>query len=381
MALNISGAAAIMRGVVYNGVPFEMNVQDLPVPTIGNETDAIVRITTSAICGSDLHIYRGVAGGTPPWIVGHEAIGYISEIGSAVSSLSVGDYVVIPDTANHGHLEMEPETMEYFGNGQAGLPEGLQAEYTRVRFADSNLIPIPLTANTTNHTIEQDYVTIADIWGTAWTALDFSGFSAGDSVAVFGAGPVGLLVAYTALLRGASTVYSVDHVPSRLDRAASIGAVPVNFVESDPVAQILAHEPAGVARSVDAVGMEALGADLEHREDAVIANAVAVTRYGGGIGVVGAYTAQPDSPGAPLGGTISPNITFPLSDFFGKALRLGAGAVDPKLVAPELVSLIASGKAHPGAVIRGAEIGVEEAPEYYERFARQDLLKVYIHFD
>lgn len=133
MALNISGAAAIMRGVVYNGVPFEMNVQDLPFPTIGNETDAIVRITTSAICGSDLHIYRGVAGGTPPWIVGHEAIGYISEIGSAVSSLSVGDYVVIPDTANHGHLEMEPETMEYFGNGQAGLPEGLQGKNSSTR--------------------------------------------------------------------------------------------------------------------------------------------------------------------------------------------------------------------------------------------------------
>lgn len=128
MALNISGAAAIMRGVVYNGVPFEMNVQDLPVPTIGNETDAVVRITTSAICGSDLHVYRGVSGGTPPWIVGHEAIGYVSEIGSAVSSLSVGDYVVIPDTVNHGHLEMEPGATEYFGNGQAGLPEGLQGK-------------------------------------------------------------------------------------------------------------------------------------------------------------------------------------------------------------------------------------------------------------
>ncbi|KAF9636186.1 putative alcohol dehydrogenase protein [Lasiodiplodia theobromae] len=381
MALNISGAAAIMRGVVYNGVPFEMNVQDLPVPTIGNETGAVVRITTSAICGSDLHVYRGVSGGTPPWIVGHEAIGYVSEIGSAVSSLSVGDYVVIPDTVNHGHLEMEPGATEFFGNGQDGLPEGLQAEYTRVPFADSNLIPIPLTANTTNHTIEQDYVTVADIWATAWTALDYSGFTPGDSVAVFGAGPVGLLAAYSALLRGASAVYSVDHVQERLDRAASIGAVPINFVDSDPVAQILGHEPAGVARSVDAVGMEALGADLEHREDAVITNAVAVTRYGGGIGVVGVYIAQPDSPGAPRGGTISPNITFPLSDFFSKALRLGSGPVDPKRVAPELVSLIASGKAHPGAVIRDAEISVEEAPEYYERFNRQELLKVFIHFD
>lgn len=116
-----------MRGVVYAGVPFEMTVQDLSMPTIGNETDAIVKITTSAICGSDLHVYRGVSGGTPPWNMGHEAIGYISEIGSAVSSLSVGDYVIIPDTVGHGQLELEPTELEFFGNG-AALSGGLQCK-------------------------------------------------------------------------------------------------------------------------------------------------------------------------------------------------------------------------------------------------------------
>lgn len=121
----------MMRGVVYSGVPYEMAVMDLPLPTILNETDAIVRITTSAICGSDLHIYRGVSGGTPPWTVGHEAMGYISEIGSAVTSLSVGDYVVIPDTAGHGHLQMEPEGLPFFGYGQE-ISDGLQGEFTRV---------------------------------------------------------------------------------------------------------------------------------------------------------------------------------------------------------------------------------------------------------
>lgn len=103
------GFNATMRGVIYSGVPYEMTVQTRPVPQILNETDAIVRITTSAICGSDLHIYRGVSGGTPPWNMGHEALGYIAEIGSAVSSLTVGDYVIIPDTPSSGHLQMTPE--------------------------------------------------------------------------------------------------------------------------------------------------------------------------------------------------------------------------------------------------------------------------------
>ena len=118
-------ANATMRGVVYSGVPFEMTVQDLPFPQIINQTDAIVRITTSALCGSDLHIYRGYSGGTPPWNVGHEALGYIEELGSAVSSLNVGDYVIISDTPSHGHLTTEESMGDYFGNG-AALSQGLQ---------------------------------------------------------------------------------------------------------------------------------------------------------------------------------------------------------------------------------------------------------------
>ncbi|KAF2190896.1 GroES-like protein [Zopfia rhizophila CBS 207.26] len=373
------GLNATMRGVVYNGVPFEMTVQDLPVPQIINQTDAIVRITTSAICGSDLHIYRGVSGGTPPWNMGHEAMGYIAEIGSVVSSLSVGDYVIIPDTPSRGHLELNPRMGDYFGNGVDALPQGLQSEYARVPFADDSLIPIPLTRNTTNSTIEADYLTISDIWATAWAALDYSQFKAGDSVAVFGTGPVGLLAAYSAILRGASRVYSIDHVEARLERAASIGAIPINFVESDPVAQILAQEPEGVTRSVDCVGMESLNSRLELEEDIVVQQMVAVTRWHGGLGQVGVHLAQPNSPGAPNGATISPNITFPMSGFFGKGLTFQSGPVDPKEHAAELVELIATGKANPG-FISSATIGVEEAPEYYDRFNRVEDIKVYINF-
>lgn len=117
-----------MKAVVYDGVPFQMSVQDIPNPIILDPNDAIVRITLSAICGSDLHVYRGVMGGTPPWTMGHEAVGYICDVGSAVSSLAVGDYVVISDSESNGKLDLRPEPPTYFGNGLPDMLDGLQGQ-------------------------------------------------------------------------------------------------------------------------------------------------------------------------------------------------------------------------------------------------------------
>jgi threonine dehydrogenase-like Zn-dependent dehydrogenase len=128
-----------------------------------------------------------------------------------------------------------------------------QAEYARIPFADNSLVPVPVNAST-NETTLFSYLFITDIFSTAWSGLTWSGFQRGDSVAVFGAGPVGLLAAYSAVLRGASRVYIVDDVQQRLNLGASIGAVPINFNTSDPVEQILALEPMGVRRGVEAVG-------------------------------------------------------------------------------------------------------------------------------
>ncbi|KAJ4175617.1 hypothetical protein NW755_014839, partial [Fusarium falciforme] len=252
-------------------------------------------------------------------------------------------------------------------------------EYARVRLADHSLIPIPLTQETTNSTIEQDYLTLSDVFATGWASLDFAGFQPGDSVAVFGSGPVGLLAAYSALLRGASNVYVVDHIQSRLDRAESIGAIPINFRDEDPVAQILALEPGGVMRSVECVGMEALNSHLEIQGDITVQQMVAVTHYGGGIGHVGVFLAHMDSPGAPLGSSIAPDITFPMSEFWEKSLSLRAGAVDPKQYAPILLDLIESGKAHP-SFISSAVVDIDDVPSYYESFNRGEEVKVFIHF-
>ncbi|KAF4537113.1 alcohol dehydrogenase [Lasiodiplodia theobromae] len=376
--------ASTMRGVVYSGIPYQVNVTDLPIPTLSADTDVIVRLTHAAICGSDLHMYHGVQGGSDaPWVMGHEGIGYISEIGDAVTSLAVGDYVVIPDNLGTGHLDLEPDSgLESYGIGSEELG-GLQAEYARVPHAEMNLIPVPqLSANATNATLERDYLTTSDIFATGWSVLDFAGFEPGDSVAVFGAGPVGLLAAYSAIhLRGASRVYSIDRTPARLARAAALGAIPINFNESDPVAQILEREGAGgVRRAVDCVGMEAVDAQGQLDPAIVMRQMIAVTGAQGGVGQVGVWLAQNATSAAPRAGLIDPDVSFPLSDFFGKGLRFQAGVVNPRERAPELVRLIEAGKASPASQIETAVIGIEEAPEYYRRFDEHEEIKVFIRF-
>ncbi|PVH75387.1 alcohol dehydrogenase [Cadophora sp. DSE1049] len=369
-----------MRGVVWEGKPYEMAVTNLPMPTILNATDAIVRITTSALCGSDLHTYRGFMGTTnPPWTMGHEAVGYVSDLGSEVTTLALGDYVIVPDSIYAPSYHEERPLVGFFGGGTPGL-DGLQAEYARVPFAATNLIPIPVTQNTTNATIEADYLAIADIYPTAWTAVSFSGLQAGDTVAIFGAGPLGLLAASSAMIRGASRVYVVDQVPMRLGRAAALGAIPINFLGSDPVDQIMAFEPAGVTRAIDCVGMDSVNAEGQFQTGLVLTNMIRVAAYQGGLGQIGVYmSGGANTTAAPNGALIPSHIDFPVTEFFTKGLYWGAGIVNPFSVLEELMALIGSGRVKP-SFIGSAYIGIEEAPEYYARFNSHDEVKVYIRF-
>ncbi|KAH7129038.1 hypothetical protein EDB81DRAFT_764187 [Dactylonectria macrodidyma] len=370
---------ATMRALLLTGV-YNITVQDVPVPQLLSPTDAIVRLTTSAICGSDLFAYRGFAPQQPPYVPGHEGIGYVAQVGSAVTALSVGDYVVIPDNLHHGQLQMRQSLPTSYGSGLASPNmSGLQAEYARVPAADANLIPLPIPLNETNPTLEQSFITVGDILATGWTALTWSGFQPGDSVAVFGAGPVGLMAAYSAILRGASRVYSVDHVDHRLEVARSIGAIPINFVKSDPVTQVLEHEPLGVHRAVDCVGMEALNAQLQFEPPIVTQQMINVTNFEGGIGQVGVYNYVPGAPVLQEHPNISPTMDFPISDFWIKALKYQAGIVQPYRIAPDLVNLIASGRVNT-TFITSAVINIEDGPEYYERFNRTEELKVFISF-
>ncbi|KAE8141742.1 hypothetical protein BDV38DRAFT_279089 [Aspergillus pseudotamarii] len=388
MALtNTSAINATMRAVVWQGNAYDVAVVDLPRPTIINQTDVIVRMSRAAICGSDLHIYRGTSGGMPaPFGLGHEGFGYVSDVGSGVDFLKIGDPVIVPFTVDEGHLHTGLTTGLYGAFGNGGDLGGTQAEYLRVPFGDNGLIPVPTlnyTDPSTNDSISllNDYVMLSDIFGTGWTSLDYAGFEAGDTVAVFGAGPVGLMAAYSAILRGASTVYSVDYIPERLQLAESIGAIPINFRDADPVEQILALEPNGVTRSIDAVGYEQVNRNLTVQSDVIIRNMLGVTSTGGGLGTVGVYTRESNNTStAPRASTVNTHVDFSLAQFFYGEFSWGAGPSKPIELAPELLHLITSGKARPGFIVSDV-INIEEAPEAYARFERHNATKFIIAFD
>ncbi|CAG9983061.1 unnamed protein product [Clonostachys byssicola] len=357
-----------MRAIAQLGIAFNVSVIDVPVPKILNGTDVIVKLNATAICGSDLHSYHVDSGSQDlPYLYGHEAIGVVTEIGDAVQYLNVGDYVVIPDNLDNGHFTVEPDTyyapLGFGGPADGSVLPGLQTEFSRVQFADNSLIPIPANSST-NITTLIDYLFISDILSTAWQGVTWSGFAPGDSVAVFGAGPVGLLAAYSAIVRGASQVYIVDHVQSRLDLGVSIGAIPINFGDGDPVEQILALEPEGVRRTVEAVGFEAVDAKGNVDAGLVLRQAVNVTAQRGGIGIVGLYN--------------STLTDFGIGSVFEKGLRVQGGVVLPlQGVAQELVPLVASGKLKPSFIVSSI-ISLEDAPEYYHRFDHHKETKVVI---
>jgi len=395
-----------MRAVVFEGKAFQVVVRDVPKARIIHQTDAVIRITTAAICGSDLHIYHGVLGGSDvPYSLGHEAIGIIEEVGSEVTRFKIGDRVLIPGSPNPDELSVEPELSPNFTaygigdtSGDLGGCQGRQsilnptplietgtvgelmfeyfttAEYVRVPNADASLVEID-----NPELDDKEYLFMSDILATAWAGLDFAGFQAGDTVVVFGAGPVGLMTVYSAFLRGAAKVYAVDHVKRRLDTAASMGAIPIDFTKGEPSSQILEKEPGGVKRCVDCVGEECLNEKLRPQQNYVITQALKCVCYRGGIGVLGVYYAVPSGPGVPRGDTISPEIPFPMTLLWSKGVTIRAGAVPVLDYQEILFQLIKAGRARPGFIVTGV-YNIEDAPKAYERFDKKLETKVLFQF-
>ncbi|KAK7926528.1 alcohol dehydrogenase-like domain-containing protein [Apiospora marii] len=373
-----------MRAVLFEGKPFEMVVRDVPKPKIQMPEDAIIRVTASAICGTDLHTYHGQLGSSEvPWIMGHEAVGVVVEVGSGTEFFQVGDRVVIACIPDDGHLASQPTvvpSLTCLGLGKDfGDVDGTQAEYVRVPYADDSLIKI----ETQNSHDDLNYLFLFDILVTGWQCLDFAGFQAGDAVAVFGGGPVGLLCAHSALLRGASKVFVVDHVPARLAKARSIGAVPIDFTKEDgdkklgAADQILALHPEGVMRCCDCVGYESLNPELKPQPDYVTKEMVKVASVGGGIGVVGVWGKIPASKGAPNADSLPSTVDFPVADFWFKGLSYKGGAADIVGLSPKILQLVETGRAQPDFII-SSEVGIEDVPEAYSRFDKKLETKVVI---
>lgn len=363
-----------MRAVVYKK-PFEVAVEDVPDPAIEHPNDVIVRITATAICGSDLHMYEGRTAAEPGLVFGHENLGTVEELGSGVVSLSPGDRVVMPFNVACGFckncvagytgfcLTVNPGFAGgAYGYVAMGPYPGGQAEHLRVPFADFNCLKLPPGSER-----DADYVLLADIFPTGYHGCELAQVSPGETVAVYGAGPVGLMAAYSALLRGASRVFVVDRVPERLQKAEQIGATPVNFQRGDAPGQIkdqLGGE--GADKGVDAVGYQAMARQGEREEPAAVLNSLVDTvRATGMLGVPGLYV--PTDPGGVDQQASRGILSMSFGRLFEKGLRLGTGQCNVKRYNRQLRDLITAGRAKPSFVV-SHELPLNQAPGAYQKF-------------
>ncbi|KAF2231842.1 GroES-like protein [Viridothelium virens] len=270
-------------------------------------------------------MYQGRTAAEAGLIFGHENMGIVEEVGSGVTLLQKGDRVVMPFNVADGRCRNCEEGRTAFCTGvnpgfaggaygyvAMGPYKGGQAQYLRVPFADFNALKLPPG---TEH--EADFALLADIFPTGWHGLTLAGFSPGDSVAVFGAGPVGLMAAYSGILRGASKVFVVDRVPERLDAAKKIGCIPIDFTKADPVEQIIKANDGMVDRAVDAVGYQAVDSSgSKEKPNIVLEQLIRVTRPTGGLGIPGLYV--PSDPGAPDKQSAEGHILIPFGKLFEK---------------------------------------------------------------
>jgi threonine dehydrogenase-like Zn-dependent dehydrogenase len=353
-----------MKAVVFHGVG-DIRLDDVPEPTIQQPTDAIVRITSSAICGTDLHFIRGSAPDMEPGtILGHEGVGVVEALGADVRNLEVGDRVLIPSTIACGNCAYcragyfaqcdvanpngKKAGTSFFGGPKATGPfHGLQAEKARIPYAHIGLIKLP-EAITDNQAIA-----MSDIFPTAWFGAEMAEIKDGDTVAVFGCGPVGLFAIISAKLMGASRVFAIDGLNDRLARARHLGAECINFEEEDPVEAInRLTDDIGVDRAIDAVGVDANhghgGHPHGHEQwqpgDApsqALEWAVEGLAKAGTLSIIGVYPAGFDS--------------FPIGAAMNKNIRMNMGNCHHRKYIPKLIELTLAGKVDPAKVLTQCE--------------------------
>jgi threonine dehydrogenase-like Zn-dependent dehydrogenase len=258
-----------MKAVVFHGIG-DIRLDDVPEPKIQEPTDAIVRITTAAICGTDLHFIRGtVPGMKSGTVLGHEGVGVVEEVGNSIRNFKRGDRVLLSAVLGCGSCNycrsgyfaqcdwINPNgpratTAFYGGPARTGPFNGLQAEYTRVPYAHTNLVRLPDSVS------DSQAIPLSDIYPTGYFGAVIAEVTDGDVVVVWGCGPVGHFAILSAFQRGASRVIAIDGHADRLERAQMLGAEVVNFNEVDPVEAIMElTRGIGPDRAIDAVGVDA----------------------------------------------------------------------------------------------------------------------------
>jgi threonine dehydrogenase-like Zn-dependent dehydrogenase len=376
-----------MRALTYHGSR-DVRVTTQPDPVLQDKRDIVLRVTATAICGSDLHLYRGKVPGVQAGdILGHEFMGVVEDVGADVTRLRKGDRVVVPfviacgdcffcerrlfaacETSNtaRGALlnkkDLRPGAAMFgYTHLYGGVPGG-QAEYVRVPHADSGPIVIP------DAMADEEVLFLSDILPTGYQAVLNAEVQPGHTLAIFGAGPVGLMAAACARLMGAERIFMVDHHDYRLKFAQeTYGVEPIDFGSIDDPAQHIVEQTAfrGVDASIDAVGFEAKGSTvesvltnlkLEGSSGQVLRWAIAATRRGGVISVPGVYA-----------GFIH---AFLFGDAFEKGLTVRAGQTHVQRFLPELLDHIGNGRLKPNAIV-SHRFALEDAARGYEMFDKK----------
>jgi threonine dehydrogenase-like Zn-dependent dehydrogenase len=373
-----------MQALTYHGAK-DVRVETVADPEIIDSTDILLRVTATAICGSDLHLYRGkipaVKSGD---IFGHEFMGVVEEAGSAVRGLRPGDRVVVPfviacgqcfhcllqehsacETTNTGKgaaLNQKgirpPAALFGYTSLYGGVPGG-QAEFVRVPHADIGPIKIPDALS------DEQVLFLSDILPTGYQAVVDAGVGEGSTVAIFGAGPVGLMAAASARMLGAERIFMVDHHDYRLEFARrTYGVVPINFDETDDPAELIVAQTngRGVDATIDAVGFEAKGSrtetvlanlKIEGGSGFVLRQAIAATRRCGTVSVPGVYA-----------GFIH---AFMFGDAFDKGLTFKMGQTHVQKLMPQLLEHIGEGRLSPEVII-SHRMKLANAAEAYTMF-------------
>ena len=378
-----------MKAVVYDG-PRQVSVQDVPDARIERPTDVLVQITSTNICGSDLHMYEGRTDfETGRWF-GHENLGRVIEVGDAVDKVQVGEYVVLPFNVACGHckncergltnycLTAQPKAEwagAAYGFADMGPWAGGQADLLRVPWGDFNCLRLGEDAAEK----QTDYVMLADIFPTGYHATEMARVKPGDQTVIYGAGPVGLMAAYSAILKGASKVMIVDRHPDRLRLAEEIGAIPIDDSKVDPVEAVNEMTMGlGADNGCECVGYQAHDVQGNEHPNITLNRLVQSVRFTGTIGVVGVYI--PQDPGASDELAKQGEVAFDFGEFWFRGQTIGSGQAPVKKYNRALRDLVAAGKATPSWIV-SHELDLDEAPNAYEHFdARDDgWTKVVLH--
>jgi threonine dehydrogenase-like Zn-dependent dehydrogenase len=395
-------ATGDVKAVVWNGRR-DVRVETVPDPEVREPTDAVIRITSTAICGSDLHLYEVLG----PFleagdVLGHEPMGVVEEVGAEVEHIQPGDRVVVPFNISCGRcwmcgqgLQSQCETTQVRAHGKGaalfgytklyGQVPGGQAEYLRVPMAHYGPIKVP------DGPPDERFLYLSDVLPTAWQAVAYADVPEGGTVAVYGLGPIGQMCVRVARHRGAGRVIAVDLVPERLELARRHGAETIDWQAGDAARAVVdSTDGRGADSVIDAVGMEAHGApgvSLVQKAAGLLPDAAArvmiekagldrlsalnasikSVRRGGTLSIIGVY-----------GGAIDP---LPMMELFDKQVQIRMGQANVRRWVDEIMPLLMDGDPLGTEDFATHHVPLEQAPEAYELFQKKEdgAIKVVLH--